>query len=210
MQAKHSPAITAFGTPIGRRRLDGHEDLNSALRDLILRKERSDPGIVVSNVGGWHSKQDLFEWPDEAATSLRQKVCQLALEMTEQVSLPNVKRAAVIAADEAWANVSRDGHYNGLHVHPDRHWSGVYYVTTGDRLPDIPMNGQLELHDPRPAMRMKPLPGSMLGRRLLIDPVPGDVVCFPSWLPHSVHPFRGSGERISIAFNVSIRRAASV
>jgi hypothetical protein len=25
---------------------------------------------------------------------------------------------------------------------------------------------------------------------------------FPSWLNHLVHPFRGGGERISIAFNI--------
>jgi hypothetical protein len=28
------------------------------------------------------------------------------------------------------------------------------------------------------------------------------MVVFPSWLKHMVHPYYGSGERISVAFNV--------
>ena len=32
-------------------------------------------------------------------------------------------------------------------------------------------------------------------------PVPGDFYVFPAWQPHSVMPFRGEGERWSLAFN---------
>jgi len=32
-------------------------------------------------------------------------------------------------------------------------------------------------------------------------PVPGDFYVFPAWQPHSVAPFRGDGERWSLAFN---------
>jgi len=35
-----------------------------------------------------------------------------------------------------------------------------------------------------------------------ILPRPGDYYVFPAWQPHSVAPFRGEGERWSIAFNV--------
>ena len=33
-------------------------------------------------------------------------------------------------------------------------------------------------------------------------PVPGEFYVFPAWQPHSVMPFRGDGERWSLAFNV--------
>ena len=33
-------------------------------------------------------------------------------------------------------------------------------------------------------------------------PVPGEFYIFPAWQPHSVAPFRGDGERWSMAFNV--------
>jgi len=33
-------------------------------------------------------------------------------------------------------------------------------------------------------------------------PMPGEFYVFPAWQPHSVAPFRGEGERWSLAFNV--------
>jgi hypothetical protein len=39
----------------------------------------------------------------------------------------------------------------------------------------------------------------------LVDPLPGLMVMFPGWLKHMVHPFFGSGERISISFNLYVQ-----
>ncbi len=36
-------------------------------------------------------------------------------------------------------------------------------------------------------------------------PDPGLIVMFPSWLEHVVYPFKGNGERISIASNINIK-----
>ena len=43
-------------------------------------------------------------------------------------------------------------------------------------------------------------------RRMQHNVVPqsGDVVVFPSYLRHAVFPYRGSGERISVAFNARL------
>ena len=41
--------------------------------------------------------------------------------------------------------------------------------------------------------------------KLTIDPQPGLLVIFPCWLYHYVNPFRGKGERISIAFNIRLK-----
>jgi hypothetical protein len=39
-----------------------------------------------------------------------------------------------------------------------------------------------------------------------LQPKSGTIVMFPSWLTHSVEPWDGEGERISIAFNIMIGR----
>jgi hypothetical protein len=42
-------------------RTDGtRERLNEALKALILAKEIEKPGVRRSNIGGWHSDDDLF------------------------------------------------------------------------------------------------------------------------------------------------------
>ena len=42
---------------------------------------------------------------------------------------------------------------------------------------------------------------SVLRHRLIVAPEPGMLVMFPSWLEHWVTPYRGKGQRISVAFN---------
>ena len=45
------------------------------------------------------------------------------------------------------------------------------------------------------------------GQRIVIRPVPGLLVLFPSWLYHFVHPSTADTPRISIAFNAQWRPA---
>ena len=60
-------------------------------------------------------------------------------------------------------------------------------------------NGKLELIDPRAGANILPLERGLFEGRYLVEPMPGLMVMFPSWLKHMVHPFQGSGERISIS-----------
>jgi hypothetical protein len=52
--------VTAFATQFFIFQLDESERLNEALKTLILAKESEDPGVRRSNIGGWHSDDDLF------------------------------------------------------------------------------------------------------------------------------------------------------
>jgi len=106
---------------------------------------------------------------------------------------------------ECWANVSKSGHYNSVHDHPGTTWSGVYYVSAGKVETNDPANGRLELLDPRVGVSLFGREEGLLGGRYFIEPMPGLMVLFPSWLKHMVHPFFGSGERISISFNVRVQ-----
>jgi uncharacterized protein (TIGR02466 family) len=81
-------------------------------------------------------------------------------------------------------------------------WSGVYYVDGGNPEPMPRENGKLELIDPRSGVNMLYIDKNVLDGRYLIEPIPGLMVVFPSWLKHMVHPYYGNGERISVAFNV--------
>jgi Putative 2OG-Fe(II) oxygenase len=83
-------------------------------------------------------------------------------------------------------------------------WFGVYYVSGGQPDSNDPCNGTLELIDPRAGANNFPFEVGFFGR-YLAEPIPGLMVMFPSWLKHMVHPFSGSGERISISFNVNVQ-----
>ena len=40
-----------------------------------------------------------------------------------------------------------------------------------------------------------------------IQPHAGDLLIFPAYLKHIVHPFFGDGERIAVVFNASVQRS---
>lgn len=203
---------TAFPTLIGRFKIPGAPDLNRELRRLVLERERAEPNVQHANVGGWHSRNDLLDWPNPAIGTLRasilagvQQMIGSTLEQLRQGGLSRSFNGSLAAV--AWANVCRRGNYHTLHNHPGSCWSGVYYVDSGgDAGAAHPRSGVIDLHDPRPFTEMVSVPGEPYGQKLSIRPEPGMMLIFPGFLYHFVHPFAGEGERISIAFNARVER----
>jgi uncharacterized protein (TIGR02466 family) len=189
----------AYPTPIGRFKVPDAEAVNRELQRLILEKERAQPSSDYANVGGWHSRADLLDWPGTEVATLRgwitEAINHMLMTVTEGRPVKGTYRIS------AWANIARDGDYHRVHNHPMSAWSGVYYVTVGAPDPRHPLAGVLEICDPRPFTEMVVSPGEPFGKRVIFRPEPGMMVLFPSWLYHFVNPTRGPGERISIAFN---------
>ena len=105
---------------------------------------------------------------------------------------------------DSWANVCRNGNYNVVHTHPNALWSVVYYVAAGEPDESVPYSGLLELIDPRESANHIQIANTVLDTPALVENVPGKMILFPSWANHMVHPFVGSGVRISMPNNVHV------
>lgn len=198
----------AFATPILRLRCPDAAQVNEGLIRAIHEKERAEPTAGRSLVGGWHSRDDLLDWPYPEIRTLRSWIGEAIQEMTK-FAMPDLAQGPPVKVDlggGAWANIVRDGSYHKIHSHPSCDWSGVYYVAVGQADPDGPPdNGMIEFLDPRMAAT-KPGPGGPEALpKLRVPPEAGLMLLFPSWLYHYVNTFHGTGERISIAFNVTLR-----
>lgn len=186
-----------FATPVVTDLLPSADKLNLELEPLILARQAEQPGHKLSNRGGWQSEHDLPIWAGEAGRMVIRHALLLADSHTYGPKGDGSRWRC-----EAWANVSGSGHFNMPHVHSGTFWSAVYYVRVGDG-----EGGQLVLHDPRmPGLQMH---APHLGFRGLgpevqakVEPKPGLMVLFPAWLSHSVEPWSGTGNRISIAMNI--------
>jgi uncharacterized protein (TIGR02466 family) len=194
-----------FVTPIFTR-LWRDPELNGYLRELVLSRERTAPPATreYSNAGGWHSPVDLHESWDPDVRRVLERCHGLAVEATNRLLRPSEKDRPYQYVLSAWANVSREGDYNVPHVHIAT-WSAVYYVSVPPDCGNDPRAGGLELLDPRPPTAMIDMPGRFFATRHLIRPEPGLLVLFPASTMHLVHPFRGGGERISIACDLTIK-----
>jgi uncharacterized protein (TIGR02466 family) len=188
-----------FATPLLKRRpAVATREFLARVKAYVLDLKTRDPGVKVSNLGGWHSSDDLFDTEDETMSQLAEALLAATAEMSYYPAREiNPECAIAVAFRGSWANVSRDGDFNKPHMHPGTLWSGVFYVDAGERDRDSAETGNIEFMDPRPANHN--------ASKHSLRPRPGQVLIFPSWLTHYVNPFRGRGERISIAFNADVK-----
>jgi uncharacterized protein (TIGR02466 family) len=195
----------AFGTPVLSRQIPDFQKYNDAIKARILAAQSEDSGVDISNRGGWQSQQTLWGWEGEEFDALRGWVHASLLRMAALTAMEtDLTKVDIDYFAAAWANINRRGNYNSGHIHNDAHWACVYYVECGTLDPGREYNGQFELRDPRTLAQSSTLPAYGFARSLMIDPKPGQVILFPAWMEHSVHPFEGEGERFSIAVNIRV------
>ncbi|CAN5351629.1 TIGR02466 family protein [soil metagenome] len=102
--------------------------------------------------------------------------------------------------DSLWANVLKPGGGHSGHIHPHSVVSGTMYVTVPEGA------GGLRLEDPRLGLMMAAPQRDddapeHLRTFVTINPAPGDVLLWESWMRHEVMPHTGKGERVSVSFN---------
>ena len=93
--------------------------------------------------------------------------------------------------------------------------SGRVWGGPGTNDPGYAGSGRLSLINPHSTNSMYLDPGNAFLREPFqhanygFDLVAGQLILFPSWLLHHVMPFYGEGERITVAFNCSLRQRES-
>jgi uncharacterized protein (TIGR02466 family) len=105
-----------------------------------------------------------------------------------------------LALDSLWINILKPGGVHTAHIHPHSVVSGTYYVAASKG------SSALKLEDPRLGLMMAAPPKKAKAPRetqtfVYLDPTPGTVVLFESWLRHEVPPNQARDDRISVSFN---------
>ena len=209
------PKVTSlFPTPVVALEIENATSLSADLRAVIEERERTHPGTVHSNMGGYQSSWDMEQWGGAPAQRLLGIAKGLADRMTTTADTDVTRGLNRNSAPQPWicnmwANINRSGDANDFHSHPGSFWSAVYYVDDGGIPNDPTLGGELEFSDPRGALPMMNAPhlrmaGSLsAGATERVVPKAGKLVMFPSWLMHQVRPYKGSAVRISIAMNLA-------
>jgi uncharacterized protein (TIGR02466 family) len=109
-------------------------------------------------------------------------------------------RGAKLALDSLWVNVMAPGGVHSAHIHPHSAISGTYYVT-------LPRSASaIRFEDPRlPLMMAAPLQKESARAHnkpfVTVEPKPGMLLLWESWLRHEVP--QTAGRRVSVSFNYS-------
>ena len=98
-----------------------------------------------------------------------------------------------------WLNVNEKGDFNMQHTHPRCDLSGIWYLTDN--------NNTLVFSDPLQHTRhtlYKAFPELGVCEGVFVNAKAGEILIFPSDLPHYVEPHPLDTKRISVSFNMHL------
>ena len=94
----------------------------------------------------------------------------------------------------AWVNRTYAGDFNPFHRHYNCDISGVLALMIPENMYDERGSGELNLFYGEDS--------KYNNHHVRLRPEAGTIYYFPEWMNHMVNPFRGEGERRTLAFNV--------
>lgn len=190
--------IAPLPAPAG---FDGGTAFREALRQEIL----ANPGLHPDPAG--HATRSglrtrLFPVAgDRAAPALIQAIRAAVGDYADALSgdHPFVSARPSRASLIPWALIFRSGGHQVGHIHPGRWMTGVYYVSarSRDQSSSAPHPGAIRI-GPLPEWAETDPPWPVIE----LEPVPGTLLLFPSFVPHETVPPGEEAERISVAFDI--------
>jgi uncharacterized protein (TIGR02466 family) len=154
--------------------------------------------------GGYTSYASLDDLPQRASVfdDLRRRLDKHAVAFARDLELDLGLRR--LKLDSLWVNILKPGAAHSGHIHPHSVLSGTVYVATP------PGASALKLEDPRLPLMMAAPPkradaSESAKTFVYLQPEPGTVLMWESWLRHEVPPNAAKRERISISFNYGWR-----
>ena len=194
-------AELAFPSPIFRFEAPNAEKMNAELEAEAYRLRDAEPGVSVSNKGGWHSSPGFIASPLPCVENLRNLIFGALRGIGKNGSELMTKADAKLTMT-GWININPKGGYNAPHDHAGCQWSGCYYV----KQPSVEegSSGLIEFLDPRSDLgNFRGLASPWFKKQKAYRPKAGEMIIFPSYLLHWVHPNETDEDRISIAWNVA-------
>jgi uncharacterized protein (TIGR02466 family) len=174
----------------------GDQALLAALAHSIRSLARDDrAGIGWSRdkgYAGYTSYASLNDLPkrDPVIAGLAKLLTRHASTFAEECGFDLPRRPRL---DSLWVNLLKSGGHHSAHIHPHSIISGTFYVEVP------PGSGAIRFEDPRLPLMMAAPPREHAF--VAVEPRPGLIILWESWLRHEVLPGRGRGERLSISFN---------
>lgn len=179
------------------------EEFNSVLNACLdgLHTDRREH-IDQTLRHGTQSSPALFSDPREVLQMLRRRIeeavaAYIARMPGSDASHPLYgRRRNGFAFSGSWSSRLHDRGFHTNHIHPKGWISSCYYVAVPDAVEDsAAKQGWIKFGEPSFKVRLsEPI-------RRAIQPVPGRLVLFPSYMWHGTVPFRSAMARTTIAFD---------
>ena len=216
-QIHNMPAVYVLETQMPQQMVD---DVNDYMDEY--RQDKNKESLAKTLVGQINKgEQLLLDHNDKRMVEYNSFICSLGAEYINHFSRAGnrLKGNKQVQIDETWSVHSYDGDYNPIHDHGTKTLMGISTTAWTKVPPQIGAKatansptyslynesghsdgciafqyGQVSVID---TDRLKP------AQSFVMTPEVGKLLLFPSWLQHMVYPFKGEGERRTIASNLN-------
>jgi uncharacterized protein (TIGR02466 family) len=173
--------------------------LAHSIRTLANDDEAGRRWSCEHRYAGYTSYASLNDLPkrDPAFAELGKLLTRHAAKFSDECAFDLARKPKL---DSLWVNLLKSGGQHSGHIHPHSIISGTLYVEVP------PATGAIRFEDPRLPLMMAAPPRRTdapedLQSFVTVQPRPGLLLMWESWLRHEVLPGTGRGERLSISFN---------
>jgi hypothetical protein len=134
--------------------------------------------------------------------SFLETICQGYLEIVKSQSGAEELGYIKPEVTSIWTIRQFPGEYQELHTHPGGNISGNIYVSAPelDETNSTPSDSKILFRMPQ----TKDIGKFIMNDTWKYSPTPGTVILFPSYLPHTVYPWKGTGHRTVLAFDARL------
>lgn len=175
-------------------------ELEEACRMLADEDQAGRAWCRRNGYGGYTSYASLDDLPRRASVfgQLKTRLDRHASAFAKDLAFD--LGAGRLKLDSLWVNILKPGAAHSGHIHPHSVISGTIYVS-------VPSGaGALKLEDPRLPLMMAAPPRrpdvSEAGKTFVyMQPEPGTILMWESWLRHEVPANAARQDRISVSFN---------
>jgi uncharacterized protein (TIGR02466 family) len=189
------PVRSLFATRLYESDLDSPDllaDLAHSIRSLAADDAAGRRWSREHHYPGYTSYASLNDLPrrDPAFAELARHLTRHATAFAKDCAFELPRKPRL---DSLWVNLLKPGGQHSGHIHPHSIISGTLYIEAP------PKSGAIRFEDPRLPLMMAAPPRAETF--VTVEPRPGLLLLWESWLRHEVLPGRGKGDRLSISFN---------
>lgn len=189
--------LSIYSVPLWQSEYPEFKEYKEIFLNVIrtYKEKNSTKETPRSNVSGYQSPSTLQLV--EELRPLFEYICQMGFKAVADLDFIDCD----IALTEAWLNINDSRQcMNNEHVHGEV-FSGVFYLQAPDE------SGKLVVQNPGinkmwDGCKLAEQKNEFTGESIKIEPIEGNIILFPSYLPHSVETNNHDEERISISFNL--------
>jgi uncharacterized protein (TIGR02466 family) len=191
--------LPIYSVPLWQSEYPQFEDHKEMFLNVVktFREQNPSQKISRSNINGYRSPDTLHTVPE--LSSLFQYICNMSFKACADLNFNDCN----VAITGAWLNINDNRNsMNCEHVHGDV-FSGVFYLKSPDK------SGELVISNPAinkmwQGCNLTSEKNKFTAESIHFIPEEGNILLFPSYIPHSVRPNNHDDERISISFNVIV------